>query len=308
MINKKIRFWILIFVLFSLLLINNAQAVSIGASPATLHFDVTKSADYTEGKVLVSTSGENVSVSVSAEGEIADWFAFEKEFIVSSGKPYKLNIILKPKIDMESTRSYTGILRFTASKTSQAKQPTQVNQTNQTGIENKVKSSTTAGVVVKLIARAISCEATLKKILNQKNTILEINVINTGSAEFKPTIAVDVWDNKIENIIRRAKIQGGELLPSSEKEFSIDLKELKGEYWANIKIKECGISELVKLEKISPSTIKGASDFLTSKAIKGLYRIKIKDVLAISIYSLIIIFIILLTYRIIKDRKKDRRG
>lgn len=307
-INTKTRILVLIALLL-VLLTGHAKAISIGASPATAYFDIIRSNGYAERPILVSTSGENVSVSVSAEGEIADWLSFKKDFIVLPKKPYNLDVTLNPPLNIEPDKSYKGTLRFTASQ----EQTNITNQKNQSGAETSVD----VGIEIELIARVISCEATFKKILNQTSTILEINLLNNGSAEFKPHILVDIWDSKIENLIKRIKIQNRKVLPKKQEKFIINLGELKQEgYWANIKIKECGISELVKIGKfnITSEEQKGLiskkeldKQIFSKQMLTKIYKIKIDDILAFFIFSFIMALIILSAYRIIKDRRKERK-
>jgi len=252
--------------------------------------NTTKPGEFSGKPILISTTGENISIFVTAAGEIAEWLDFEREFTVSSKKPYQLNVLLRIPEDLDLTRRYTGTLRFT---------------TGQIGLIGKIGSFIRIGVEVDLIARIISCEIDINTVLKGKNTVLEINLFNTGNTKFNPRIVVSVWDSKIESLIEETRIQGEDVQPSTREEFFVDLGELKEEeYWAEVKIEECDFSDLIKLD------IKEASQEVSRERADEELEVKglaLEDTLTILVYAFIVALVIFFIYRVVKDRREKGR-
>lgn len=254
---------ILTLMLFS---VYTVSAASIGVSPGTVHFKDVLRGGYSEQTVTITVSSEeSVITNVSARGEVKDWLTFSEEnFEVSKDKPYRLNIIVKPPIDMKNG-DYEGVVRLTMEGF--AKFP-----------EGSMASVVRAAVDVKVLVTVTDQEIMGCRARNflvrsaEKGDPVEfvVDVFNDGNVRLRPHITIDVWNQEQTEMVKAVDFDDEEILPTVKDTVLIRVPTNDfdiNQYWVEMIVEECVASDTLTfdvLEKGSLSAI-GVLKQVTSK-------------------------------------------
>ncbi|HLG23430.1 MAG TPA: hypothetical protein VI564_00705 [Candidatus Nanoarchaeia archaeon] len=257
---KKITLIILVLVFFAVCS-GLSQALSIGISPGRAVFQNVLRGGYSERTITISTSSdEKLIASYRVEGDIKGWIGFDTnstEFNISGNTPYKLKIIAQPPIDVR-TGNYTGRIEFIT--------------------EGIGDISGRAGSVIKTeVTLLVNLEVTGDQIIKCRGGAFNINdleigfpveissnVINDGNVRLKPTITLDVYDQAQENLVFTKELFGQEVFPTTQKTITASTKATLGigQYWANVRIKECGTENLQTFSVLEKGGIADKGDFV----------------------------------------------
>lgn len=256
-------FLITILILFS---VYASNAASIGVSPGTVHFKDVLRGGYSEQIVTITVaSEESIITNVSVRGDVKDWLTFSEEtFEVSKNKPYRLNIIAKPPIDVKNG-DYKGVVRIIMEG---------FGKLPEGSMASVVKAAVDVKVIVTVTDQEImGCRARNFLVRSaEKGDPVEfvVDVFNDGNIRLMPHITIDIWNQEQNEIVNAIDFDDKEILPTVKdtilvrvptNDFSID------QYWAEMIVEECVASDTLTfdvLEKGSLSAI-GILKQVTSK-------------------------------------------
>lgn len=250
---KKCRF-IFFLILSSILLINLASAASIGISPGTLEFAKMLRSGYLERNVFITLSlTEPISVTAKVEGEIKEWVTLKPSttFNVSKDSPQTLTIVVQPPNDI-ANGLYNGIVRITTSGLGE--------------IKGSMGSVAIAAIDLPIQVEIVDYELTECRAFdfNVKNSEegypvkFSLNVVNDGNVQFKPNIAIDIWDQQHTSIVKTVKYDEKAILPSRTEEIDIEVDtdglEI-GQYWAEVTAEECLASDTLTFDLMEQGSL-----------------------------------------------------
>ncbi len=263
---RKSIFWVITV----LMLISPCLALNIGLSPGVISFDNMVKGGYAEASALISTSStEALRGHFEVEGEIAEWITIEpdpEEFTVSVDNPYGFRIVVQPSADAKNG-NYTGILRI---------------QTDSLAtVERGAGSSVIAAVAMK-----INIEITGEETINCNAGALSISsteidepftvgasVLNTGNVRLRPTFLIEIWDQSQQSIVLTKTFLGTEILPTTQKRIVQNVEQDLdiGQYFADITLKECGITETHTFDVLEKGGIADRGQFVGIRTNKYAY-------------------------------------
>ncbi len=224
---------------FIIMLALQVYSVSIGISPGRVEFDNLLRDGYAERTVIITTSSEEeISGHFKVTGDIKDWLSFEPStdtFTMSRSNPYRLKIIIRPPADMP-TGNYSGNIEF---------------------ITDTIGSigGRAGGIIKTAVILILNSEVSGEEITECSAGAFEINdveegfpiefsanIFNGGNVRIRPKITVDIWDQLQENLLLTGEYTGEEVLPTTERKITGQIKNnlAVGQYWATIKAEECG--------------------------------------------------------------------
>lgn len=231
-----------------------SNATSIGVSPGTVHFKDVLRGGYSEQIVTITVaSEESIIANVSVRGDVKDWLAFSEEtFEVSKNKPYRLNIIAKPPIDVKNG-DYEGVVRIIMEGF--GKLP-----------EGSMASVVKAAVDVKVVVTVTDQEITGCRASNfivrsaEKGDPVEfmVDVVNDGNVRTKPHIIIDIWNQEETEMVKTVDFDDEEILPTVKKTIliSVPTDDLDiGQYWAEMIVEECVASDTLTFDVLRKGSL-----------------------------------------------------
>ena len=240
---------------------NFANSISIGISPGRVNFDGVLREGYAERTVLVSTASEDeIIMTLRPDPDVLEWIRFEPNastFTVSKKKPYPLKIIAEPPPDFR-IGNYSGRIEVITEGFGGA--------AGRAGA--MVKTSVLLMMKLEITGKeSVKCRAggvTLNDVESGFPLELETSVINDGNVRLAPTISVDVWDQKQENLLLSREVVGDIVLPTTKKKIirAIPHSLKEGQYWANVNIRECGTSSLLTFSVLEKGGIADKGELL----------------------------------------------
>jgi hypothetical protein len=213
--------------------VSTSSAVSVGVSPGIMEFKDLLRGGYSEQEILVSTSGaEELSVSVSARGDIKEWLSFDPpSFDLEPKSRFSLKAIVQPPEDV-ANGVYEGVISVVA------RPDVDVEGTGVT-----VGAAAAIRTTIEVTDRETK-EFEVMKIMTkdiEEGHPLEIHVVvrNTGNVRVTPRIHVDILDQMKQGVIKSTDYADTELLPTVEGTIIIMIPtdDLKiGQYWARVTV------------------------------------------------------------------------
>jgi len=250
-----------------LLLLGVAQAVSIGISPGRVEFPGLIQGGYAERTVKITTNTDDVlSGHFNLGGDTKDWISFglnETTFRVSRNDPYILKIIVQPPNDV-SNGNYSGSIEVVTDTIGD--------------VEGRAGGIVKAAVTL-MVGSEVSGEQVKSCIAGGfrfSDVELEfpfefgLTVSNKGNVRISPRIALSIWDQERENLIYSQSLVADEVLPTTERTTirSIPNNLDIGQYWANIEVEECEMSDVKTVSVVEKGGIidKGELIGISNKA------------------------------------------
>jgi len=249
----------ILLILFFILAISSVNASVIGVSPSIANFPNMLKDGYAERQFTISTSIVNpVNAHFEIEGEIAGWITLpDKDFVFSKDSPYVFTLIMQPSEDAKNG-NYSGILRMT----------TDTLATVSSGAGSSVIAQVGLLLYVEVIGdEIIDCRAGAISITSAEINdpfIVRTTVHNDGNVRLRPQIIVDVWDQYRTKVVFSNTFLGDQILPTRSKQL---LKEIKnnletGQYFADILVKECGVTKKTTFDIVEKGQIADAGQLI----------------------------------------------
>jgi hypothetical protein len=233
----NIKIGMIVFVLL-ICLISSVSAAYVGVSPANINFKGVLRGGYSEKSAIISVdSDRSVAISVSPNGEIANWINVSStKFIVSKNAPYYLKISIRPPSGTPNG-NYTGFLRISPESLASSK-------------EGYATATIRAAVELSLSVEVTdteykSCSASAFEMISAEkgdDIILSMDIENTGNILMNPRVSVDIWDENQISIIKRAEFSDEQIIPTTSKniKMKINSDDLEiGQYWADVSAVDC---------------------------------------------------------------------
>ncbi|NTV23759.1 MAG: hypothetical protein HGA85_05290 [Nanoarchaeota archaeon] len=241
------------YLVLLMLVISCVSALDIGTSPSIMHFSKMLKGGYAEQSVLITTSSsERIVAHLTAEGDIREWvnYSANSTFVFSKSEPYGFVMVLQPPEDT-MTGNYTGVIKITTDQLA--------------SVTSGAGSSVVAQIMILVYVEVIGEEVIECRAGAISASTAEIGspftvratVHNDGNVRLRPTISVDVYDQYKTKIVLTRTVIGNEILPtrslSIAKDVSGTLEE--GQYFAEIFVRECGISQTVTFDIVEKGAI-----------------------------------------------------
>lgn len=257
---------IFVAVFLILLLAGMVSAVNVGVSPATITFKNVLRGGYSQGNVVISVDSTSpTNITVSPIGNISSWLNFTQNFTVSRDNPYVLPVSVTPPDDIPNG-NYTGFLKIETASLSSGSQGQFV------GI---VRSTLDVYVTVEVVdTQILQCSASKFSVQSAEqgdNVIFNMNVTNNGNVIMNPQVAIDVWDENQTRIVKHVDVNGGQILPSLQKQISVSMNSAGlpiSQYWADVSVVDCLASSLLTFDVLEPGALTANGillDILTEK-------------------------------------------
>jgi hypothetical protein len=241
-----------------------AVAVNIGISPGIAVFSKMLRGGYASRAVVVSTSiAEPLTVHYEVYGDVKDWIQVDvngSSFTISGQNPFRLKVMVRPPSDVQNG-NYTGYIRIVTDKLGTLKE----------GTGSVVKAAVNLQLRVEITGEEIlACRAGAFSIPSVEVSYpIEVgySIINDGNVRLRPHITVDIWDQLQENLVGSREFGDDSVLQTEEEKFSKQiLVELPvGQYWANINVAECGVSQMLTFSVLEKGAIADSAELTEVK-------------------------------------------
>ncbi|MEA2037340.1 MAG: hypothetical protein U9O94_07555 [Nanoarchaeota archaeon] len=260
----RLRF--ILLVLMISLFSSSAYAISIGASPGRVTFNDLLREGYAERTVKITTnSADEITAHYEVEGEVGNWLSFEPEgpvFILSSGNPHTLKIIINPPNDVQSG-VYSGKVHLITDRFG--------SPSGRAGGVVRAAITLLLDAIV-IDTETIACRAgafDIKDIEVGYPIEVTYTVTNDGNVRIRPLVRVDIWDQMQDKLILSEQFTSPEVLPTTQRRISkiLESKDLEvGQYWVTISIDECLASSLLSFNVFEKGGIvdKGILESITN--------------------------------------------
>jgi hypothetical protein len=241
--------------------ITAASAVNIGITPGIAVFSKMLRGGYASRIITVSTSVPgSLTAHYEIYGDIEDWVRVDMNgtsFTIMGQVPYKLKVIVTPPSDAQNG-NYTGFLRIVTDKLGDL--------TGGTG--SVVRAAVTLDLKAEITGEEVlACRAGAFSIPSVEVGYpieLSYSIVNDGNVRLKPHVSLDIWDQMQENLLYTHEFFE-ETVPQTE-----ELRITKtvfaqlpvGQYWANVNVVECGISELLTFNILEKGAIADNAELL----------------------------------------------
>lgn len=231
------------------------SAVNIGVSPATIKFDNVLRQGYAEDYIAVSVDSENeIGISLTANGEIADWLTFpEEEFYVSKENVKYVKISVSPPNDIPNG-NYTGFLKV---------QSTSFGENIEDHAVGKILSTLDLSITVSVTdVEYNNCVVKNVEISSAEkgdDVLISMDVLNLGNVRLSPKVLFDIWDLDQIEILKQESFIGKGILPTIEEslEFRVNSKDLDlGQYWGDLSIVDCLYQNLFTFDILEEGALK----------------------------------------------------
>jgi hypothetical protein len=233
----------------------SADSGIIGVSPSVISFNDVLRGGYAERPITISYSGDQqISVNLSAEGEISNWLNFTNNVFVSKNGFARPIVSVSPPSDMPNG-NYTGFIVISVSSSG----------TN--GQEGKAVSK-----VISVLRLAINVEVTdretvtctassffIDSVEKGDNISMHFDVLNSGNIRLKPEINVKIWDPEQNYVIKEVNLRGQEILPTRTQSlnFSIASDGMDpSQYWASVEVPQCYASDTLTFDILEEGALK----------------------------------------------------
>jgi hypothetical protein len=202
----------LVFLLFLLFFQASATASAIGASPGTISFSKMLRDGYAETYITVSNpSGENIGVSMGADGDIKNWLSFDPNTTtLGVGGSIRVKVIAKPP-SYQPNGNYNGTI-FVVS------QP----PSTQLGGSGSVTVAV-IGILTNIEVTDVQIENFKVEGVNVPKTeeCRDIGVFtwitNIGNVKTTPKIHIDIYDQQESTLLKSFDQSDTEILPTITK-------------------------------------------------------------------------------------------
>lgn len=210
----------------------SAQGIGIGVGPSEVLFENLIKGGYAETNLVVSTAADKeLSISISKEGEIADWITITpREFILPAKGRKEVLVVIEPPGDAKN-RVYEAKLYVTAAPIADIKAGT--------------GSALGARVAVKIQAKLTGVEIIDYRIIDARVFDTELGypiefhlrIKNDGNVKYKPKIRLNISGPAIEPDFNLITAETSEIWPSrmGDAVITAPSEELKvGDYTAEV--------------------------------------------------------------------------
>lgn len=260
---KLLKFALLFF---SCLLasICTVSAVDIGLSPATAGFHKMLRGGYASRYVTLSTSiPQPLTAHYTVYGEVKDWISLDVNgttFVLSRDEPFRLKVMVTPPDDIQNG-DYSGYIRIITDKLGDL----------EGGTGSVVRAAVSLQLKVEITGEEIlACRAGAFSIPSvEVGYPLDVSytVINDGNVKLKPRVEVDIWDQFRENLLYSDEFFEETVLQTEQERITkrVVLELPVGQYWANLNVVECGISQLLTFSVLEKGAIADDGDLLAVK-------------------------------------------
>jgi len=244
-----------------LLALYPVSSAIIGVSPSIIRFNKMLRQGYAETQVTITTSTEKpIKAHFTKEGEIQDWITLEPEdnnFEFSRTAPYVFTLIIQPPEDAKSG-NYSGVLKMTTDELA----------TVETGAGSSLIAQIALLIYIEVIGeeiiqcRAGAISASSAEIGQQFR--VRTTVHNDGNVRIRPEIRVDVWDQYQTRVVNSKTFLGDQILPTRSKDI---MKEIEndlpiGQYFADIYVKECDVSQITTFDIVEKGGIADSGELI----------------------------------------------
>jgi hypothetical protein len=254
----KISFIIIGFLMFVFLASINfvgAQVV-VGVSPGNIEFKDILRGGYAERPLLVSVDNDDeVSVSVNAWGDIAEWINFSKNYsMVSRENRWVLKVIISPPRDVPNG-NYTGFVRVRTDSLSDGG--------GEGSAVGTVKAVIDAQVIAEVSDREIKeCDASnfrVRSVETGDDIEFIVDILNRGNIRLRPKLSLNIWDQDQVNIVKSEEYIHSEILPTTTQEvkFRVNSDELEvGQYWVDFSADDCFDSDTLTFDILEEGALR----------------------------------------------------
>ncbi len=213
----------------------NAANPSLGVSPSIIKIDNLLRSGYFEQPITISLSSQdNITVTLSARGEIASWLTYPSTIIVTKNNPVTFKLIVKPPSDI-SNGIYSGFLRATTEQIGELKAGQATNII--AAVDSIIDITITDKEIKSCTAKNFNIETA------EKNAPIKLSFLltNEGNVRLNPNVKVDIWNQNQDKIIKFVELTGNEVLPSTEETINLNINnDLEiAQYWADIEVTDC---------------------------------------------------------------------
>lgn len=199
--------------LFIVLSSGGVHAVSIGISPADLHFDNVLKGGYAEKTIAVSTSSETpVNFAVTATGSIEDWIEFEPSegLEVSRDSMKRVAVIVRPPGNV-ANGLYGGSIVVSTEST----------EPGEGGVGVGVTAGAAAGISIEITGEEIKkarVESIGVKDTEEGNPVeFLVSVLNEGNVIVTPSIDIEVTEEGGTEVLKSVRHSQTDVLPTKMK-------------------------------------------------------------------------------------------
>jgi hypothetical protein len=228
----------------------------IGVSPGNIDFMNVLRGGYAERVLTISfDSEEEVSINLSARGEIAEWVNFpDDNLTVSKENPLRVTLSIEPPSDIPNG-NYTGFVRVVSGAVGKDGAIGHAAGKIVAAIDIEMRVEITDNEILECSAK----EFYIGSVERGEKILVKFFMNNRGNVRLRPTLIVDIWDQDQITIVKHLELRNVEVLPtrSSVLNFSIDSKEMDvGQYWAKMEVPDCFSSDILTFDVLEPGTLK----------------------------------------------------
>jgi hypothetical protein len=250
-----------LYLLLILLLVPNVEAVALGVNRASLEFNDVLRNGYAEEIVTVTTdSTELVDAEVEVFGEGSEWFNFSAtDFNFSKDAPYQLRVAVQPFNDTQ-LGTYNVNLTITTGTLMHTTQ-------GRMGTSTRASFRIPVKITVTGTERLLCTVGGVQVLDAEEGTpiTVRLTLINRGNVRINPNVELEVFDQlQSKSLGTRAVEFGSRVLPTVSQEatrtFVFDLDQ--DQYWATVRVPECGYSDLMTFDILEPGGVKDDGEFL----------------------------------------------
>ncbi len=214
---------------------HSAGAVSIGISPAEIHFDNVLRGGYAEDTVAVSTSSETpITFVISASGPVKDWMEFDpsENLTFSRSEMKRVRVMVKPPGNVANGVYAGNIIVSTVST-----------QTVEEGMGVGVTAGTTSDISVTItgdeIKKAKVESISVKDTEEGSPVEFSVSILNEGNVIINPLIEIEITRKGESEVLKSVEHSETEILPTKMRiiRINVDTEGLEiGEYQAIVKV------------------------------------------------------------------------
>ncbi|MFH1055783.1 MAG: CARDB domain-containing protein [Candidatus Altiarchaeota archaeon] len=199
-----------------ILLASNAQAITLGVSPATLEVkNTTRGGEY-RTHLTASTADRNLLCTLSKSGDIADWIRFEDNTFVLDGQHDIPVYVSIP--DSTPNGVYTGRIQLTTKPKSMAAGYTGMSLETSLSVKVSVEVLGTEGSWLRVLKTTVASAKEGQPIKS------ELTLKNNAATAAKPTVSFRALSRDKETTYSASVINSESVDPQSKKTFTTNLR------------------------------------------------------------------------------------
>ncbi len=234
-----------------------------GVSPGNVYFKDVLRGGYAERYITITLDSEvGIPIGFEAWGDIASWFNYSEQILVSRDAPGRLLLQVLPPEDIPNG-NYTGYLRVTT-------EPLAGEFGGEGSAASVVRAVVDVTIKVEITDLEIfACNAggySVTSVEQGDETLFEVDITNNGNIRFRPEFQATIWDQEQVSIVDEISLRGDTLLPTQTQrmQFSVPTGEYDiDQYWVDVRVPDCFSEDLLTFDVLEPGALK-ADGVITS--------------------------------------------